>query len=143
MKLFRFLSHPYTLLFCFSFMVISGESMGGFYIMYILLGLLRGVLHSLLGFYGILALVIGFHLSLKRHIFIKQIFGVIGVFLMSASVFFFFWKDTAHYNWGTFDQGLPMFTLVFTGIVAILFLIGIFWRPQQVNGLRPGVLSKV
>jgi hypothetical protein len=124
-------------------MVISGESMGGFYIIYVLLGLLHGVLHSLLGFYGILALVIGFHLSLKRNVYIKQVLCVMGVFLMAASVFFFFRKDTAHYNWGTFDQGLPMFTLVFTGIIAILFLIGIFWRPQQVSGLKPGVLSKV
>jgi hypothetical protein len=143
MKLFRILSHPYTLIFCFSFMIISGESTGGFYIMYILLGLLHGVLHSLLGFYGMLLLIIGYHLPLKRNLFIRKVLSVIGLSLMVASVFFFFRNDTAHYNWGTFEQGLPMFTLVFTALIAVCFLVGTFWKPQPKNGLRQGVLSKV
>lgn len=143
MKLFRILSHPYTLLFCFSFIIISGESTGGFYLMYILLGLLHGVLHSLLGFYGMLLLIIGHHLPLKRNFFIRQVLSVIGVSLMAASVFFFFRNDTAHYNWGTFEQGLPLFTLLFTAFIAVCFLVGTFWKPQPKNGLRQGVLSKV
>jgi hypothetical protein len=143
MKLFRILSHPYTLLFCFSFMIISGESTGGFYIMYILLGLLHGVLHSLLGFFGMLLLIIGYHLPLKRNTFITQMLSVVGLSLMVASVFFFFRNDTAHYNWGTLEQGLPMFTLVFTAFIAVCFLIGTFWKPQPKNGVRQGVLSKV
>lgn len=143
MKHFRILSHPYTLLFCFSFMIISGESTGGFYIMYILLGLLHGVLHSLLGFYGMLLLIISYHLPLKRNFFIRQILSVVGVSLMAASVFFFFRNDSAHYNWGTFEQGFPMFTLVFTVLIAICFLAGTFWKPQPKNGLKHGVLSKV
>jgi hypothetical protein len=143
MKLFRILSHPYTLIFCFSFMIISGESTGGFYIMYILLGLLHGVLHSLLGFYGMLVLIISFHIRPKQKVFIKQLLNVVGVALMFASVFFFFKNDTAHYNWGTFEQGLPMFTLVFTALIAICFLIGTFWKPQPRNNVKQGVLSKV
>jgi hypothetical protein len=143
MKIIRIISHPYALLFCFSFMIISGESTGGFYIMYILLGLLHGVLHSLLGFYGMLLLVIGYHLPLKRNVFIKQVLNVIGVALMVSSVLIFFGNDTTQYNWGTFEQGLPMFTLVVTTFVAVCFLIGTFWKPQPKNGLRQGVLSKV
>ena len=143
MKLFKILSHPYTLLLCFSFMIISGESIGGFYIMYILLGLLHGVLHSLLGFYGMLLLVIVHHLPLKRNIAIRQALNVVGVFLMVSSVFFFFRNDTGHYNWGTFEQGLPVLTLVLTTFVAICFLIGTFWRPEPKNGMPPSVLSKV
>ncbi|WP_121356761.1 hypothetical protein [Flavisolibacter nicotianae] len=143
MKLFRILSHPYTLIFCFSFMIISGESIGGFYIMYILLGLLHGVLHSLLGFYGMLALIISYHLPLKRNIFIRQILNVIGIALLFASVFFFFQNDKAHYNWGTLEQGLPMFTLMFTALIAVCCLIGTFWKPQPKNDEEQGVLSKV
>ena len=143
MKRFRILSHPYTLLFCFSFIIISGESMGGFYIMYILLGLLHGVLHSLLGFYGMLLLVITHHLPLKRNIFVKQILNVFAVSLMAASVFFFFRNDTAHYNRGTLEQGVPLFTICFTAFIAVCFLIGTFWKPQSKNGAKHGVLSKV
>jgi len=124
-------------------MIISGESAGGFYIMYILLGLLHGVLHSLLGFYAILLLIIGYHLPLKRKFFIRQVLNVVGLSLMIASVFFFFRNDTAHYNWGTFDQGLPMITLVFTALIAVCFLVGTFWKPQLKNGLKQGALSKV
>lgn len=145
MKLFKILSHPYTLICSFSFMIISGESLGGFYIMYILLGLLHGVLHSLLGFYGMLLLVLGYHLPLKRNLWVKQLLSVSGVLLMFLSVFFFFRNDAAHYNWGTFEQGFPLFTLVFTAIIAFCFLIGTFWIPQLKNGddLKHGILSKV
>jgi hypothetical protein len=145
MKLFKILSHPYTLICCFSFMIISGASMGGFYIMFILLGLLHGVLHSLLGFYGMLLLVIGYHLPLKRNFWMKQLLSVIGLLLMFASVFFFFKNDNEHYNWGTFEQGLPMFTLIFTAFIAFCFLVGIFWKPQPKNSndLKHGILSEV
>lgn len=143
MKIFKILSHPYTLIFCFSFMIISGESTGGFYIMYILLGLLHGVLHSLLGFYGILALMIGQHLSTRRNRYLQKAVFVIGVTLMFASVFFFFKNDTEHYNWGTFEQGLPMFTLGFTVLIAICFLVNTFLKIRPKNGSKQGVLSKV
>ena len=136
MKLFRILSHPYLLLFCFSFMVISGESMGGFYILYILMGLLHGVLQSLLGFYGMLLLLIAHHLPLKQNVFIRQVLNVAGVFLMAASVFFFFRNDTAHYNWATFEQSFPLFTLALTSIIAVCFLIGSFGKPQSKNDLH-------
>ena len=143
MKLFRILSHPYTLILCFSFMIISGESNGGFYILYILLGLLHGVLHSLLGFFGMLVLVIGYHLPVQCKNIVKQLFNVLGVSMMFLSLFLFFRKDIAHYNWVTFEQGLPMFTLVFTALIAICFLVGTFWHPRPKNGLEQGVLSNV
>lgn len=143
MKLFHILSHPYTLITCFSFMIISGQSMGGFFIMYILLGLLHGVLHSLLGFYGILLLVIGHHLSLKRNVFIKQGIKLAGLSLMFASVFFFFSNDSAHYNWPTFSQGLPMFTLVFTAFIAVCFLLGIFGMPQPKGSAKHGMVGNL
>ena len=143
MKLFKILSHPYTLILCFSCMLISGESLGGFYIMYILLGLLHGVLHSLLGFYGMLLLFVGYHLPLKRNKWIKQLLSAIGFLLMVASVYFFFSQDTAHYNWGTFEQTVPLFTLLFTGFIAVCYLAGLFWKPQAKNGrdVKLGFLS--
>src|SRR5438067_1112689 len=101
MKLFKILSHPYTLIFSFLFIIISGENMGGFYALYILLGLLHRALHSLLGFLGVLILIISYHLYIKQNLFIKQGLNVLGVVLLILSLFFFFRNDTEHYNWGT------------------------------------------
>ncbi|HUC82473.1 MAG TPA: hypothetical protein VMR70_16320 [Flavisolibacter sp.] len=142
MKLFKILSHPYTLIFCFLFMLISGQHLGGFYALYILLGLYHGVLHSLLGFFGIAILFLSYHL-LKKKKTMQVILNVVGVILLFASVFFFFKNDKEHYNWGTFEQVVPMFTIVLTAFIGLCFLLGNFWKPHLSSDIEQNFLSKV
>ena len=143
MKLFKILSHPYTLIISFLFILISGEHLGGFYALYILLGLTNGVIHSLLGFFGILLLLISYHIAVKHIGFLQQVLNMIGVAMLFASVFYFFKNDVQRYNWGTFEEGLPMFTIVFTGFIAICFLIGNFWNPSARSNMNQNLLSKI
>lgn len=143
MKLFKILSHPYTLIISFLFILISGEHLGGFYALYILLGLTHGVLHSVLGFFGIVVLLISFHFASRQKGYLRQGLNMIGVSMLFASIFYFFKNDTHRYNWGTFDVGLPMFTIIFTGFIAICFLIGSFWNPSPRSNVNPTLLSKI
>jgi hypothetical protein len=143
MKLFKFLSHPYTLVISFLFILISGEHLGGFYALYILLGLTHGVAHSLLGFFGILLLLISYHAAFKQKGYLRQVLNIIGVAMLIASVFYFFKNDAQRYNWGTFEEGLPMFTIIFTGFIAICFLIGNFWNPSSRSHMNQNLLSKI
>jgi len=144
MKLFKVLSHPYTLIVSFLFILISGQHLGGFYALYILLGLTKGVLHSVFGFFGIVVLVISYHFASKQKNYLQNALNIIGVAMLFASIFFFFKNDTQRYNWGTFEEGLPLFTIIFTGFIAICFLIGIFFgNPSPRSNVNTTLLSKV
>ena len=143
MKLFKILSHPYTLILSFLFIVISGQHLGGFYALYVFLGLMHGVINSVLAFLGIIVLLVSHHSGRPQKSLIRQALNVTGVGLLFASLYFFFANDKAHYNWGTFEQGFPMFTLVLTSFIALCFLIGTFWSPQLKRGVKQSFLSKV
>ena len=143
MKLFRILSHPYTLILSFLFILISGQHLGGFYVMYIFLGLIHGAVHSVLGFVGIIVLAATYHSVWSKTSPLRQLLNITGVGLLFASLYFFFTNDKQHYNWGTFDESIPLATLCFVGFIALCFLVGNFWQPHLKSGARQGILSKV
>ncbi|NTS41945.1 hypothetical protein HRG84_13595 [Flavisolibacter sp. BT320] len=143
MKLFKILSHPYTLILSFLFILISGQHLGGFYVMYIFLGLTHGVVHSVLGFLGMIVLAATHHSAWSRTSPLRQILNVTGVGLLFVSLYLFFMNDKQHYNWGTFYESIPLATLFFTGFIALCFLIGNFWQPHLKSDTRQGILSKV
>lgn len=143
MKLFRILSHPYTLILAFLFIVISGRHLGGFYAMYVLLGLTHGVVHSVLGFLGIVVLVATHHSNWRQQSSIRKASNIVAVGLLFASLYLFFTNDKEHYNWGTFEESVPLFTLGFSVFIALCFLVGNFWKPNPKNDVRHGILSKV
>ncbi|MBB1287053.1 hypothetical protein HRH25_21905 [Flavisolibacter sp. BT320] len=143
MKLFKILSHPYTLILSFLFIVISGQHLGGFYALYVLLGLMHGAIHSVLAFLGIIVLLVMHHAGWSQNSLRRQVANVTGTALLFASVYFFFSNDRAHYNWGTFEQGFPMFTLMLSAFIAICFLLGTFWKPHPKSSVNQNLLSKV
>jgi len=128
MKPFRVLSHPYTLIICFLLIIISGENWGGFYLLYILMALPFGALHALLAIAGIASLVIGYH-GFQKKLSVMKILNLVGVMFLLASLFYFFWADKHHYNYGTFQETVPLLTLIITAIIAVCFLIGTFLKP--------------
>jgi len=131
MKIFKILSHPYTLILCYSFIMISGEHWGGFYATYVLLALPAGYIHSLLAVAGIISIAVSYHwMGGQNSKLTAQLMNVLGVLLLLASIVYFFKKDVRHYNWGTFEQGYPLFTLYLAAFIAICFLAGTFWRPS-------------
>ena len=142
MRVFKILSHPYTLISCFLFMLISGQHLGGFYVLYLLLALPHGGIHSLLAVAGIGILLLNYHLLRgKQNKIVSKSLDVLGLILLVGSLLYFFLNDTQHYNWGTFDQGLPMFTICLTSFIGLCFLVGILWNQSDQSKLSP--LSKV
>lgn len=124
MKWFRILSHPYTLIICYLLIMISGKSFGGFYAMYILMGLPFGAIHSLLAVTGILMLIVNY--AVDRNRLVYQLANILGFIFLVASLFYFFSADTQHYNWATFHQGVPVLSLIVNAAVSVFFLTGNF-----------------
>jgi TRAP-type uncharacterized transport system fused permease subunit len=123
MKVFKILSHPYTLIICFLMILISGEHLGGFYILYLLLALPHGAIHSILALAGIGVLLFTFYRFQRKKVHRAEILlNVLGLALLFLSIYLFFANDKQHYNFGTFEQVVPVSTLFFTGVIATLFL---------------------
>lgn len=143
MKAIKILGHPYTLILCFCFILISGEHWGGFYITYVLVALPYGRLQSLLAVAGVILLALNyrkFYISIDR--LTARLLNLLSVLLLLGSLVVFFKRDTAHYNWGTFYQALPLFTLFFTAFIALCFLVNTFLPRSQNTGAKVPPLSK-
>ena len=124
MKIIKQLIHPYLLIVSFFVIFISGEHLGGFYLLYLLLALPHGGIHSLLGLFGVVFLSLG-HKKLKKSkadVF-GNIINILGVIAMVVSIFLFFYNDVAHYNYGTFNEPASLITLAIFGLIAFGFLI--------------------
>jgi vacuolar-type H+-ATPase subunit I/STV1 len=137
MKVIKILTHPYLLIISFLFIMISGEHLGGFYMLYLLLALPHGGIHALLAVAGIAILLVSHHYSRKvQRSVIGAIINLIGLACLVLSLVLFFYNDKAGYNNGTFEQFVPQVTLVVFGILATAFIIRSFTRSgnKPVNG---------
>jgi hypothetical protein len=123
MRTIKIITHPYTLIICFLFILISGEHLGGFYLLYIILALPIGGIHSILALTGIAMLLFSYQKYNRKPIVPAFILNIAGLLLLFLSVFFFFYRDQNHYNYGTFYQTLPLISLFITSIVAVSFFI--------------------
>lgn len=143
MKVFKILGHPYMLVLCFCFILISGEHWGGFYINYVLMALPYGRLQSLLALAGVIILIVNHRkLYLRIDRLTAQLLNLLGVLLLLGSLVVFFKRDTAHYNWGTFYQALPLFTLFFSAFIALCFLVNTFLSQSLKRSTKVPPLSK-
>lgn len=124
MKVIKIFTHPFTLIISFFAIMISGEHLGGFYLLYILLALPYGGVHSLLALSGVLILLVNPYNYRRVNLYIlKSIINIVGLALLLLSLFFFFHNDMQHYNYGTFYQTVPQITLIVFAVLALIFLI--------------------
>jgi hypothetical protein len=138
MKTIKFLFHPYTLVTGFLVIIISGEHLGGFYALYILLGLPHGALHSIIGVIGMLTLIITRQKYKDVKVYaVRYLANIVGVLLLFLSLFCFFYRDKSNYNVGTFYQTVPQIMLTFFSIISLGFIItnlnAAFKIPRKVN----------
>jgi nitrate reductase gamma subunit len=110
--------------------LISGEQFGGFYAVYILMALPFGGIHALLAIAAIIILLVNHVIPHRRISYLRQVVNLIGVVLMFTSLYYFFINDKQHYNYETFQQTLPMFTLALTAFVATCFLVANFMKAR-------------
>ena len=124
MKLFKFFSHPLLLILLFCAILISGQSFGGFYLMYLVMALPGGAGFSIVAAIGI-GLIIFNLLKLKRskQYRIEAIVNIIGACLLILSLIMFFHNDKNNYNQQTFYQVVPMLTIMLFIITTVCFVI--------------------
>ncbi len=124
MKVFEMITDPLLIIFCFAFILISGENFGGFYGMYIFIGLQHGMVHSILAVMGIILFIISkllFGGRFKRTV--EPIINLTGITFLVISIVLFFTRDREHFNYPTFYQTLPLIILCLFALLAIIFII--------------------
>lgn len=124
MKAIKIITHPVLLIISFLFILISGKSFGGFYMLYLLLALPHGGAHSLVAVAGILLLVFGLvRFKRENKYIIEAIINIIGAACLVISLFVFFNRDKSGYNEGTFEQFAPQMTLLLFGLIVLSFAL--------------------
>lgn len=124
MKAIKIITHPVLLIISFLFILISGKSFGGFYMLYLLLALPHGGVHSLVAVAGILLLVFALvRFRRENKYMIEAIINIIGAACLVISLFLFFNKDKSGYNEGTFEQIVPQMTLLLFGLLVLSFAL--------------------
>lgn len=124
MKTIKVITHPVVLILSFLFILISGEHFGGFYMLYLLMALPHGGMHSLLALSGIVILLISYQRFKRENKYVAEtIINIAGTGCLVASLFFFFLNDKSDYNGGSFEQWAPRITLILFGLLVIAFAL--------------------
>lgn len=132
MKVIKFLANPGLIALVFCFLLISGKAMGGVYLLYLILGLPHGAVHSLLGVAAIIFLCLTISTSEKGNgIFLKIFFQIAGISLAILSIVSFFYLDRSGYNLGTFEQTVPIMSFTILAICIVAFLIHSIWKIRR------------
>ena len=121
MKFLSWFGHPLAVIISYLLILISAENMGGFYLLYILLGLAYGAPHAFAALAGVVLVLIGygFPRRLGRN---TSLLSLLGIGLMLIALFLFFYHSW-NVNRSGFSQALPLFTLVLFGLCAICFVL--------------------
>lgn len=123
MRIVNIFAAPYSLIAAFCLLLISGEHLGGFYLLYLLLALPHGGLHALLALAGIALLVLTHKYGTREGFSAVRLTGAVaGVALMIGSLYAFFNYNATGYNDGTFEQAVPIATFILAGCLAFVFL---------------------
>ena len=118
MKILKIAGHPVLVMSVFLLLLISGESFGGFYVLYILLGLPHGVPDALLAVGGLAVMLLGYKIYRKQFSPIKPLLYLAGNALMIYSLFVFF-RMSKGYNDATFHQTVPFISFVLYGLCVL------------------------
>jgi len=134
MKVVKFLAHPVVLIISFLLILISGEHVGGFYTMYLVMALPHGGVHAVLGVIGITLLLISFVKFKGANKFLARLLlnlaGLVGLWL---SIFYFFYQDKSGYNNGTFQQLLPILSIGLFALISFCFFIETIVFGKRIN----------
>jgi nitrate reductase gamma subunit len=104
MKTFEIVGNPFLMICLFLIILISGESIGGVYMLYLLLALPHAGIHAILAIFGIGLIIYG-RIKLKTiNPAITKVMHLAGIILLILSLVTFFYNDKQGYNYGSFDS---------------------------------------
>lgn len=118
MKLIKILGHPIAVTIMFMLIIIGGKHLGGFYLLYILLGLPYGASHALIAVAGLAAMLSAYRMKSSKYLIIKPTLNITGILSMILALVVFFERSDG-YNNETFHQVIPLITL---GLFALCIL---------------------
>jgi hypothetical protein len=116
----RILVHPATVSILFCFIIISGEATGYFYLTLLMLGLSHALLHSILGIGGLILILFSIN---NKHILLSSVLRLLGAACLLLSLLRFFTQPGASYNYPTFQQFVPLVTLILFLLSLLLFIV--------------------
>jgi hypothetical protein len=133
MKIVKIIGHPVSVMCIYLLLIISGESIGGFYALYLMLGLPEGTSYALVSALGVGLMLIGYNVYRKRYHPLKPSFYVLADVVMIIGLVIFF-QTTKGYNNGTFRQAVPLFSFALFGLCALCNVLLSVWLLIQNKG---------
>lgn len=133
MKLLKIIGHPITVTILFLIILISGRSIGGFYLFYLMIAVSNGLIHGILALIAVSLFLIA-HLPLKNNAVARSILDSAAVLCLLLSLYFFFHNDSEGYNSGSFSTGAFWITFSLFALAAIGLLVrdvGAFEKPDD------------
>lgn len=122
MKTLRTVLHPWVIISLYFIILITGESIGGVYLFYLLLALPHGLVHSILGFAGVVFILVGYY-KVNNNIIFRKFVLILGVACMCLSLYYFFHNDTQNYNYGSFNTPAFWITFLLFVVSALVFVV--------------------
>jgi hypothetical protein len=123
MKALRIITNPYTLIASFLIIIISGQHLGGFYLIYLMLALPHFAAYSVLAVSGIVLLIFTYHSRKIKSSIAEPLVNLVAASMLLASIFTFFFTDKEQYNFGTFYQLVPQITLTVFASIWLSFIV--------------------
>lgn len=122
MKILRIITHPWIVISLYFIILITGKAIGGVYLLYLLMALPNGYIHSILGFLGPIMLLIAYY-RINHHDILRKVISLLGIILMYSSLYYFFHNDRDHYNYGSFKTAAFWITFSIFSITALGLLV--------------------
>lgn len=132
MKVIKVIGHPVLVMCMYLLILISGEQFGGFYLLYIAMGLPYGAPHSLIALAGLSIMLLGYKIHPKRIAKVKPLLYFLGDSLMATALFVFF-SNSKGYNNSTFNQIVPLISLGLFCVCLLSNLVLILLKVQNKN----------
>src|SRR5689334_8187432 len=118
MKFRRIISHPYTLMTSFFFIVVGAKPIGGIYFLYLILGLSYGAVYSILDIGGI-AVILFSHFQYKRLVqsIDDCVINLADDILLILSLLLFFYFEAERFNVSLHGQVFSLLNLIVFGVL--------------------------
>lgn len=123
MSFYKIITHPATLIISFLYIIISGEHVGGPYVWYLIMAAPYGIGRVWWAAAGILSLLISHTEAAGKRKVLRSCLRITGALELAISLFVFFRaEDKNCYNCGTFEQTIPLMTLILFGVLGMLVI---------------------
>jgi hypothetical protein len=138
MKIIKIIGHPVSVMCMYLLLIISGKSFGGFYVLFIFLGLPHGVPDAIVSTVGLGIMLLGYKVYRKKFHLIKPALYLLGDAVMIAGLVLFF-QVAKDYSNATFQQAVPRFSFALFGLCVVcnILLAGLLIIQNGKSNTKP------